>query len=249
MTTIINWTEFFKEEKDIYVQNIANAQISLEFIISPGQTQGFTVPQTRDPFNLTQHIPWNAIKGSADFRRMLNRRPPALLLLTEAEFQEYYAKKAANSGKSAAQWQSEMDAAETRRQGIQNRTAIENIDKPKPIHEVTKQGTGLFGDAAKEVRSTDVATEDEIINPRVLHFCHQVNNQIPDAEKMKAHDLLNNLQTLEGELKLDDYEYIRSHGHWKTVKTWAKTKAAALSSDAGEGAEDLSEQATAPATP
>ena len=77
-TTIVNWTEYFREEKDIFVQNIANAQISLSFETSPGHIQGFLVPHTRDPFNLTQHIPFEAIKKSADFRRMLNRRPPAL---------------------------------------------------------------------------------------------------------------------------------------------------------------------------
>src|SRR5579863_975338 len=69
---IVNWTDFFKEEKDIYVQNVANAQISLQFEVAPGHTQGFLVPHTRDPFNLTQHVPFAAVKSSADFRKMLN---------------------------------------------------------------------------------------------------------------------------------------------------------------------------------
>jgi hypothetical protein len=241
--TIVNWTEFFREEKDIFVQNVANAQISLSFETSPGHTQGFLVPHTRDPFNLTQHIPFDAIKKSADFRRMLNRRPPALLILEENEYREYYTRKA-GPGSSPEQ---AMDAAEMRRQAIQNKTAIRDVPKPEPIHTVTQDGKRLG--EHKVVTSNTQGSEDEVIHPKVLHLCHQVNNNaIPDDnQKMKAMDLLENLQTLEAELKLDDFEYIRAHGYWKTVKNWAKQKTAAIASEDGEGADDLTESASAPA--
>jgi hypothetical protein len=236
--TITNWTEYFKDEKDIYVQNVANAQISLSFETSPGNIQGFLVPHTRDPFNLTQHIPFDAVKKSADFRRMLNRRPPALVLFDEEEYLGYYAKKAQPNGQTTEE---AIDAAERRRQSIQNKTAVKDVPNPTPIHTVISDGQRLG--EHKVVTSNSVGSEDEVIHPKVLHLCHQVNPvAIPDDnQKMKAHELLEELQTLEGELKLDDFEYIRAHAHWKTVKNWAKTKVAALASADGEGADDPSE--------
>jgi hypothetical protein len=235
---IVNWTEYFATEHDIYVQNVANAQISLSFEIAPGNTQSFLVPHTRDPFNLTQHIPFAAIKSSADFRKMINRRPAALTVMSEDEYKDYYIKKAKATGQT--DWMSAVDSAEEKRTGMQNKTAIKDVPKPTPIHKVVEDGQ-LFGEK-KTVQSLDGnVSEDEIINPRVLHLCQQVNVQIEDAQKMKAHALLEELQTIEGDLKIDDFEYVRAHAYWKTVKAWAKTRIAALSSDDSEGAEEPSE--------
>jgi len=239
-TPITNWTDFFKTERDIYVQNIANAQISLSFEISPGNIQSFIVPHTRDPFNLTQHIPFSAIKSSADFRKMLNRRPAALQVMTEEEFRAYYQRKAQNTGKST--WEAAVDAAEERRQGMQNRQDKIEIPKPAPIHEVVEDDGHLGG--KKEVKAFQVITEQEAVNPKVLHLCLQVNHQIADNEKMKAHALLEEFQMMEEGLKLDDFEYIQSHGYWKTVKNWAKAKVAELASKS-EGADDVGTPATA----
>jgi hypothetical protein len=68
MPAVRNFTEYFKEERDVYVQNVANAQVSCEFPISPGRVEGFLFPHNRDPINLTQFIPFHAIKDSMDFR-------------------------------------------------------------------------------------------------------------------------------------------------------------------------------------
>jgi len=241
MKSIQNWTEYFKEEKDVFVQNIANGQVSLQFETSPGQTIGFLVPHTRDPFNLTQHVPFDSIKRSADFRKMINRRPPALQLLTEEEYLEHYKNKAKRQG-----LKSHMDAineAEERRQALVNKVPKANMPEPKPIHEVVQDGK-KFGEH-KEVRSLETATEDEVINPRVLHLCQQVNIQIEDKDKMKAGELLAELQNIEEELKLDDFEYVRAHGYWKTVRNWAKAKVNQLA--AAEEGDDTAEASPAEA--
>jgi len=231
---IVNWTDFFKDEKDVYIQNVANAQVSLEFEIAPGHIQGFLVPHSRDPFNLTQHIPFHAIRNSAAFRRMLNRRPPALQLLSEEEFKVYYQKRAHAAGQPS--WEHAMDDAEKKRSGYQDKTAVIPGPKPEPIHEVVSDDAHFGG--KKEVRSNQTVAEDEIIHPKVLHLCLQVDTQLSEKDRMKASVLLDELQTLESELKLDDFEYIRARGYWKSVKNWAKQKIAASAETPGEGAED-----------
>lgn len=222
--TIVNWTSYFSSEKDVYVQNVSQGQVSLSFEVSPGNTQGVLVPRGRDPVNLTQHIPWSAIRASADFRKMLNRRPPALSLMTEEEYHDYYKKKAVQAGHGDLA--TAIDEAEMKRSGVQNKTAIIPGPVNQPIHEVLSDGQRMG--EKKEVRSAEMIGEDETIHPRVLNLCQQVSTQIPEAERMKAGVLLDELQTLEGELKFDDYEYIRSHSTYRTVKNWAMAKAATL---------------------
>ena len=230
---IVNWTEYFKQEHDIYVQNVANAQVSLEFEIAPGVIQGFLFPHGRHPVNITQHIPFNSVKSSTNFRKMLNRRPPALQLLTEEEFMKYYEARAKDWKLPHAN--AAIDKAEELRQGIAQHTAHTTDTKPEPIHEVVKDDIHFGG--RKEVRAHDIISSDEIINPKVLHICNQVNHEIQERDKMKAATMLEEFEKV-GELKLDDYEYIRAHGYWKTVKLWAKQRSSDLAESSDEGAEE-----------
>lgn len=230
---ITNWTEFFREEHDIYVQNIANAQVSLEFEVAPGVTQGFLFSHSRNPLNLTQHIPFQAIRASVNFRKMLNRRPPVLQLLTEEEFRAFYDRKAQD-------WQlpdadAAIDHAEEIRQGIAQHTTTTTNEVAKPLHEVVEDGK-RFGER-KIVRpaADEIVSSDEIINPRVLHLCNQVGPEVQEKDKMRAGDMLEELEKVEPQLKIDDYEYLRAHAYWKSVKKWAQGKAASLASEAEEG--------------
>ena len=83
MPQVINFTDFFREPRSIYVCNISNCQVSVTFDIGQGHTESFLFPNSKDPLDLTRFIPFDAIKNSMDLRRMLNRSPPALRLLTE----------------------------------------------------------------------------------------------------------------------------------------------------------------------
>jgi len=233
-----NFTEYFRNEKDVYVQNLANAQVSCEFPIGPNRVEGFTFPHNRDPINLTQHIPFHAIKDSMDFRKMLSRRPPALQLLNEEEYNAYFEKRASQQGLKDRSGKLDIDAAIDSSEEKRRRTADKNLrenvtDKdPEPIHEVIESGTGPkgathFGERNR-VMPKEVVAEDDIINPRVLHLCNQVKNEIPEEERMPAKDLLDELQGLP-DLKLDDLEHIRAHGFYKSVKKWSKQKMSEIS--------------------
>ena len=235
--SVKNYTEYFKDEHDIYVQNLADAQVSCEFPLGEGRVEGFTFPHNRDPLNLTQFIPFGAIKNSMDFRKMLSRRPPALHLLTEEEYTAYYARRAKARGLTmsdgAPDVDAAMDAAEEKRRRTADKSMREIVatSAPKPIHDVVERGSGPggakhFGEKERVV-THDVATEDEIINPRVLHLCNQVKNEIPEEERMPAAELLMALQDLPN-LTLDDLEHIRAHAWYKSVKKWAKQESANL---------------------
>ena len=234
-----NFTEFFKEERDIYVQNLANAQVSCEFPLGQNRTEGFLFPRNRDPINLTQFIPFDAIKSSMDFRKMLNRRPPALQIMENKEYEADYANKAKAMGivddKGKPDVEGAVDAAEEKRRRTADRQLREHVtDKsPEPIHEIIEKGTGPGGmpgalGERQRVATTEIVGEDEIINPRILHLCNQVKSEVPDEERMPASQLLEAFQELP-DLSLDDYEYVRSHGYYKTVKKWAKLEGSKLS--------------------
>ena len=220
-----NFTEYFKTERDVYIQNVSNAQLSLEFHFGDGRVEGFTVPPGRDPINLTQFIPFVGIKNSMDFRKMLSRRPAALQLLDEEQYTAFYSSKAMQMNLPDAD--AAIDAAEERRRRVADKTLRENVTDrtPEKIHEVTESGTGpngmpRFGERQR-VTPSETFSEDEVINPRVLHLCNQVKAEIEEAERMPANELLFALQDLPI-LTMDDYEHVRSHGFYKTVKKWAK---------------------------
>lgn len=245
---VSNYTEFFKEEKDIYVQNVANAQVSIEFNLGNGQLEGYTFPPTRDPVNLTQEIPFNVIKQSMDFRKMLARRPPALQMLSAEEYEAYFTKKAHQRGLKSVD--EAIEEAAERRMNLKDRSRKTTEATPEPIHEVTEQGSGpggmpMFGEKQR-VTSTAPVSEEEVLNPKVLHYCNQVKAELEENERMPAQELLESLQSIPN-MKLDDYEYIRAHGYYRTVKKWAKNEMAALMT-AEEEAEGLDDEEGVQAT-
>lgn len=249
-----SFTDVFKEEKDIYVQNLADAQVSCEFPLSEGRVEGFTFPHSRDPVNLTQHLPFAAIKGSTDFRKMLARRPPALQLLEKEEYEAYYKKIAKNRGLLGNDGNPDadaaIDAAEEKRRRTSDKTQRQHVtDKsPEPIHEIIERGSGPGGAARfgehNRVASREQVSEDEVINPRVLHLCNQVKAEIPEEDRMSAQELLESLQDIPN-LKLDDLEHVRAHGYYKNVKKWAKMEGSKLNEEADEEADEKQAEASA----
>lgn len=226
-----NFTEYFREERDVYVQNISNAQLSLEFNMGEGRVEGFTIPTIRDPINLTQHLPFVAIKNSMDFRKLLSRRPPVLSLLSQKEYEAYFARRAKARNMLTSEGEPDVDAAIDMAEEKRRRTSDKNLresvadHKPDPIHEVTEKGTGpggapRFGERQR-VSASEMIAEDEVINPRILHLCNQVKAEVEDHERMPAADLLEALQDVPN-LGIEDFEHIRAHGFYKSVKKWAK---------------------------
>ena len=220
MAQVINFTEFFREERDIYVQNVSNCQVSVTFDVG-GHSESYLFPNIKDPVNLTRFIPFAAVKGSMDLRRMLNRSPPALNLLTEEEYMMYFESKAQRLGLDSAD--SAISLAEQQRTAIQNHTPLPDAPDPVKIHEVVEDGKHLG--EKKLVRPIETVHEDEEINPKVLNLCLQVHSSIPEQQKMTATQLLNELDVIPN-LRLIDYEYIQSHGHYKSVRNLARKKVA-----------------------
>lgn len=213
---ITNFTEYFKAEKDVYVQNVSNCQVSVSFEVGPGHSESFLFTNSKDPVNLTRFIPFHAIKGSMDLRKMLNRVPPALKLMENTDFEGYYKKQATTAGTSLEQ---AIDKAEARRASAQNHTPLPEAEA-SPVVE---------SNAAKE---SPVVSEQDEINARVLHLCLQVHPSVPDQSKMSAQTLLAELDGLES-LTMLDWEYVQSHGFYKSVKNQAKKKISELAADMG----------------
>jgi hypothetical protein len=218
MSQITNFTKLFEKDTDIYVSNISGCQVSVSFEVSPGHSEGYLFPNSKDPINLTRHIPFGAIKHSIDLRKMVNRNPPALRLMTEAEYTSYFENKAKSNDMSVDE---ALELAETRRVAAQNHLPLPDAVAPKKNSE-------LDTDVNPEITNV---SEADIINPRVLHLCLQVHPSVPDQSKMTAQAILAELDTLEG-LTMQDWDYITSHGFYKSVIKLSKKKVAELAAAA-----------------
>ena len=93
-TTVLNWNKFFAEERDIWIQNISATLLSMQFEVAQGQLSSVSVGVSPDPLCLTQHVPFDAIKRSIDFRKLVNRTPAIMRLLTEDDVMRHFADKA-----------------------------------------------------------------------------------------------------------------------------------------------------------
>lgn len=240
MAQITNFTEFFKEERDIYVQNVSNCQVSVSFDVG-GHSESFLFPNTKDPVNLTRFIPFAAVKGSMDLRRMLNRAPPALTLLNEDEYKMYFERQAQQLGLDNVD--QAIDRAEAKRMAVQNHTQLPDAPDPIKLHDVISDGKHLG--ERKIVQSLDQVSEIEEITPRVLNLCLQVHPSVPDQQKMTAAQLLTELDAVNG-MTLADWEYIQSHGYYKSVKNLARKKVAETASSQIAAEDELEEAPVKP---
>lgn len=212
MKPVTNFTKYFSgEERDVYVMNVSNTQVSMQFETSPNHFDFVLIPRTRRPFNLTQHIPFGAIKQSTDLRRLVNRRPPALQLLTAEEFEAYYDKLAVANGTSRDE---EINIALELQANLMDKRAVAKEEvKPKTIDE-------LKNERAEDPSS---AAEEQPL-PRVIGLCAQVGPHLEKEEKLSAGEMMSELEAIEDELRPTDYEYIASNGFHPSIKKWANKR-------------------------
>ncbi len=196
----INFTQFFKEEKDIYVQNLSPGQVSMQFGRGD-DAMGFTLIRKRDPIILTNHIPFKKIAESMDFRKMLARKPAIIRLLTEEEYQDYYKAQAKAKNVSVDE---AIAAAEDTRASFKDKVVQAPTTAP----------------ADDETKDEEPVLEEDVVNPRVIHLCRQVATDLKQADRMPLPTLLQELKDIQGELKFDDYEYISAHVAAPTIKKW-----------------------------
>lgn len=212
-TSITNFTEYFSGgDRDVYIQNISTGQVSMQFEVSPGRFDSVPIPKTRKPFNLTQYIPFDAIKNSTDLRKLVNRRPPVIRLMSEEEYTEYYE----NLAKS------------------KNTSIDEEINESFELQSNMINRRGTFQDVDKSNKSIDELINERNENPeeamdiqplpKVVGLCAQVGPDVENSDKIKSGEMMSELEDMETELRLTDLEYIASKGYYKSIKKWASTR-------------------------
>lgn len=240
----VNFTEFFKEEKDVWIRNIGNTNISLEFDAGNGNKIGECIPVVGDPINLSQRVPWDAIKNSAQFRNMVNRSPRILLILLSDQAMKFYRLKAERNNQFMSGPNGKipdvakaMEHADQRRKhklspppkdreslaGMeqQQQQHGQNFAPPESVQELNAIERGQGPGRPANLGDQDVRV-DEIVNPRVLHLCQQVSYELPPESRMPARELLEELDSIRDTLSLEDVNHIMSYGGWPTVKNWAR---------------------------
>ena len=204
---ITNFTEYFRVERDVYVQNRSNTQVSMQFETFPGRVESVLLPKTKNPINLTQLVPFDAIKQSVDLRKMVNRRPPVLVLMEEAEYIAFYENLSKGQGVSIEE---AMDGAHQTQSDIQNKRAFTNA-APKSRKTIEEEA---------EARKDEPADPDEKITARVVGLCASVGEDLDEKDRLGAREMLEELRDLE--LTTADLEYLLGHGFYKSIKKFAQ---------------------------
>ncbi len=202
---ILNFTKYFKEEKEVYVQNLLDSQISLTFKSPGGDDYHLILPKTRKPYNLTLDIPFELIKISPDFRKIVNRNPPGLRLLEEEEYLAYYEKQADRNNST---FDEEMGKATDLKNRLQNKIEM-------PSERLQRAAEQQYED---RIEAAEAPVE---ISPQVIGMCVSA---MKDAHpRILAGDFIEQMEMWEDNetLVVDDWEYIQTKGVYKSVKLFA----------------------------
>jgi hypothetical protein len=213
-TSITNFTKYFAEEREVYVQNMGSTQISLSFPDGMGDHAYVIIPRTRKPFNLTQHVPFEAIKRGMDFRKIINRKPPLLRLIEEEEFIEYYEKL---SDRNNTSFETELGKAQD----------LQNVLMNKPVLSSDRMQREMEEKLEEKMEELEKPVE---MHPQVIGLCAQADKS-QGAQRINAGDFIEELESLELDLTVDDYEFVATRGVYKLVKNFAAKKLEELTAD------------------
>ena len=213
-TSIANFTKYFSEEREVYVQNMGSTQISLTFPVGPGDQAHVVIPRTRKPFNLTQHVPFDAIKRGMDFRKIINRRPPVLRLMDEEEFIDYYNKLATRNKTS---FEDELSQAQDLQDTLMNKPRLGSDRLEREMHDKLEE----------KIEELEKPVE---INSRIVGLCAQADKE-QGPSRISAGDFIDDLEAMAADLSVDDWEFIMSKGVYKTVKNFAAKQLESLTTE------------------
>ena len=233
----IDFTEIFREECELWIKALVPGQVSLQFELSPGREHGILIPATGDPICLTDQVPFDAIKRSTDIRKLSNPRrmqnggikPAAIQLMTPDDVEEYFRKKAIRKGMFKKNPMGETMTDALTGDPIPD---IEAVSAPKitePMQTASAKRIETVKSKSEELmdQHSDNANLGnkpvmlaEIINPKVLHLCQQVQTAETDKDRPLADTMIDEFESL-GSLNDDSLSYILSFGHYKSVKKWA----------------------------
>jgi len=202
---IQNFTRYFSEEKEVYVQNLSATNISLT-LSGQGEVTYISIASTRRPMNLTQYADIQLIKQSSDFRRLVNRNPSILRLMTEEEYEDYYEKLANENGTTIQQ---EM------RLGHEVHDILMGKRRPNT------------SELQQEMDKKLEDKEEMLLNPkepdsRVVGLCAMADKDMDEGQRVSSRDFIERLESLAPELDDDDWEFISTKGVYPTVKAFAR---------------------------
>jgi hypothetical protein len=204
---ITNFTKYFEKEREVFVQNISSTQISLYFNDGSGMTFSVIIPRTRRPYNLTQDVPFEVIKRSMDFRKIVNRPTPVLRLIDESDFVDYYQNLAIENSTS---FEEEYGKALELKQNLTTKVKLPSESMRRDLEQKAED--------IKEQLEKPVE-----MNPRIIGLCAQADKDLGMA-RISASDFIEELKSLENVLSVDDWEFVSSRGVYKTVKDFASKK-------------------------
>ena len=193
----VNIFEYFREPKNVYIQNISNpiGVLSLEFK-TDHEILTHRVPANRNPVILSDFIPFDAIKNSGNFLKFLQSysgHPARLQLLTEEEFLAFYQDMRETLGASSV----------------------------KDVIEEVQSKAGEFNSALSLKFTEKVAIVPEVkgvvmseVNPRVMSLCQQLDpTNSSNIGPKEALDILGGL-----DLTAMDCDYVLSHTYDRVKK-------------------------------
>jgi len=207
-----SFTELFKEERDIWVQNVGKTQISLNFMTSPGVYVGKCLPRTRKPVNLSQFVSFQAIKESNDLKIILNRRPAKLLILTDEEAQAIFRDMAKGNGTTM---EDEMDKAFEEVTMLMDHVVPELSESVEADHNLAEMKRIAAGVAIEE----DDDDPQDVVTPAIIGWMELVADDVPQAERMAVRTLREELEVIQDELTRADREYLKIHAP-KSIAKW-----------------------------
>jgi len=238
---ILNWTEFWREERDIYVQNMHPSNFVIQFVLPGGASTSVSIPASPDPINLTAMVSFQDLKSSVDVRKAFNARDKQtgqryLRIMEEDEYRAYFDQRAKAMHITADE---ALRRSEEARRAF--RETVESGPAPQPIHRVVESGSGPAGATRygerQRVEANLFVNEEDVIRDRVRILMYNVQQDIQDEQKRSSGDgvafdsnnirpasqILMDLQSL-GRLSEDELEHVRAKSYWPSVKRWATTE-------------------------
>jgi len=203
---ITNFTKYFSEPREVYVQNMSATQISMTFPgYGPAGDISILIPRTKKPYNLTQDVPFELISRSMDFRKLVNRRnPPLLRLIEEEEFIAYYENLAE---RNATSFDEEMQTSLDIKNNLRDRVKVAS----EPVQRDLEQQLDDKREALEKPQE---------INPQIIGLCARADkNQGP--MRVSSNDFIEELESLMPVLTVEDLEFVMTKGVYKKVKKFA----------------------------
>lgn len=216
--------EWLKEHgKPLYVRNITRprGQIGVNFVQTNGRARTIKIPRTHLPVCLTTQVGWDTILGSDDLRMCIVRGVLDIVIPEEAE----------------RELASEPAMEETERMQLSEFSAKQSF-LSKRVQQMQKAEEQKVDPDAPGIEPLGIETN--VIQPRILSLVEKLTNQ--DISIKAA---LNELKTMEGELRETDCSYIIANGPEGQIRNYVQKtlahirSASAASFDIREGEEPV----------